>query len=51
MEEHMTDYGGDNDKRILKRKIANGEISEEALERYLSELPDVSACAEEMIIE
>lgn len=51
MEEHLTDCGGDSDKRILKRKIGNGEISEENLERYLAELPDLSACAEEMIVE
>jgi hypothetical protein len=51
MKEHTVDCGGDNDKRILKRKIGNGEISEENLERYLAELPDLSACAEEIIIE
>jgi hypothetical protein len=50
-EERTTDCGADNDKRILMRKILNGEISEKKLEKYLSELPDVSSCAEEIIIE
>jgi len=51
MEKYLTDCEGDYDKRILVRKILNGEISEEKLERYLSELPDVSSCAEEIMIE
>jgi hypothetical protein len=51
MEEHLTDCKSDNDKRILMRKILNGEISEEKLEMYLAELPDVSSCAEEITIE
>jgi hypothetical protein len=51
VEELTADCGGDNDKRILMRKILNGEISKKKLERYISELPDVSSCAEEVVIE
>ena len=51
MEERLTDCGGDYDKRILMRKLLSGEISEENVEMYLQELPDVSSCAEEMVVE
>jgi hypothetical protein len=51
MEQHMADCEGDYDKRILMRKVLNGEISEEKLKTYLAELPDVSSCAEEITIE
>jgi hypothetical protein len=51
MEERLTGCGGDYDKRILTRKLLNGEISEENVEMYLQKLPDVSSCAEEMVVE
>jgi len=51
MEKRAVDCSDDNDKRILTRKILSGEISEEKLKKYLSELPDVSECAEEIIVE
>jgi hypothetical protein len=51
MAEHPADCGGDYDKRILTRKLLSGEISEENVERYLQELPDVSSCAEMMVVE
>jgi len=51
MDKRKVDCGGDNDKRILMRKLISGELSEEKLEKYLSELPDVSSCADEIIIE
>jgi hypothetical protein len=51
MEEHSADCGGDYDKRILTRKLLNGEISEEKVKIYLAELPDVSSCAEEIVVE
>lgn len=51
MEEHKADCGGDTDKRILMRKILSGELSEDKLKKYLSQLPDVSSCAEEIVIE
>lgn len=51
MEQHRADCESDYDKRMLMRKLLNGEMSEEKLERYLAELPDVSSCAEEITIE
>ncbi len=51
MEERPADCGGDYDKRILMRKLISGEISEEKVKKYLEELPDVSSCAEEIIVE
>lgn len=51
MAEHPADCGGDYDKRVLMRKLLNGEISEESMEKYLQDLPDVSSRAEEMVVE
>jgi hypothetical protein len=51
MEQRRADCESDYDKRILMRKLLNREMSEEKLEKYLAELPDVSSCAEEITIE
>jgi len=51
MKKIQPEFEGDNDKRMLIRKLYNGEISKEKFDRYLAELPDVSACAEEVVIE
>lgn len=51
MEERMSDCEVDYDRRILARKIFKGEISEENMKKYLAELPDLSTCSEEMVIE
>ena len=53
MEEHMIDCEEDfdYDRRILMRKLSAGLISEENVKKYFAELPDLSSCAEEMIIE
>ncbi|MFB3925895.1 MAG: hypothetical protein ACE14T_07550 [Syntrophales bacterium] len=44
-------YKGEIDKRIIEKKILGGEISDEELNKYLAELPDMSDHAEEIIIE
>ena len=51
MEESKFGCEGETDKRILTRMLLDGEITEEHLQAYLSELPDVSSCADEIIIE
>ncbi|MBN1364994.1 MAG: hypothetical protein JW976_09345 [Syntrophaceae bacterium] len=40
-----------NDRRILSRKLLQGEISEKDIEALLKKLPDVSENAEEVTIE
>jgi hypothetical protein len=51
MEEKKFGYEGETDKRILMRMLLEGEITEEHLQAYLAELPDLSSSADEMIIE
>jgi hypothetical protein len=51
MEENLPECAGDYDKRIIMRKLYSGEITEEKLQIYLAELPDVSSCAEEVLVE
>jgi hypothetical protein len=51
MEEKKYGYEGETDKRILMRMLLEGEITEEHLQAYLAELPDLSSSADEMIIE
>jgi hypothetical protein len=51
MEEKKYGYEGETDKRILKRMLLEGEITEEHLQAYLAELPDLSSSADEIIIE
>lgn len=51
MEENKFDCEGETDKRILMRMLLEGEITEEHLQAYLAELPDVASCADEIIIE
>ena len=50
-EEKKIGCEGETDKRILMKKLLDGEITEEHLKSYLKELPDVSSCADEIIIE
>ena len=40
-----------NDKRILTRKLMQGEISEKDLQAILKKLPDVSENAEEVTLD
>ncbi|MCE5212244.1 MAG: hypothetical protein LLG40_11880 [Deltaproteobacteria bacterium] len=40
-----------NDKRILSRKLSQGEISEKDLQIILKKLPDVAENAEEVTLE
>jgi hypothetical protein len=40
-----------NDKRILSRKLLQGEISEKDLQAILKKLPDVSENAEEVTLD
>ncbi|MEN6321492.1 MAG: hypothetical protein ABFD82_22435 [Syntrophaceae bacterium] len=51
MEEKQCGYEGETDKRILTKMLLDGEITEEHLQAYLEELPDVSSCADEIFIE
>jgi hypothetical protein len=51
MEDRFAGCDGETDKRILNKKLLNGEITEENLQAYLAELPDVSSCADEIIVE
>jgi hypothetical protein len=51
MEEKKYGYEGETDKRILMRMLLEGEITEEHLQAYLAELPDLSSSADEIIIE
>lgn len=51
MEEKYAGCEGEVDKRIITKKLLDGEISEEKLQAYLSSLPDVSSCAEEISLE
>lgn len=39
-----------HDKRIIERKIRQGEMNAEELQKYLQDLPDVSLNAEEMSV-
>jgi len=43
-------YAGNPDKRIIQKRILNGEITEDNLKDYFNSLPDVSYNAEEMAI-
>lgn len=40
-----------NDKRILSRKLMQGEISEKDLQSLLKKLPDVADNAEEVVLD
>jgi hypothetical protein len=51
MEKKQCGYEGETDKRILARRLLDGEITDEHLKAYLAELPDVSSCADEIILE
>lgn len=44
-------YDGDLDKRIIEKKLSEGNITEKNLEKYLAGLPDASDNAEEVITE
>ncbi|MDQ5984490.1 MAG: hypothetical protein CSYNP_00185 [Syntrophus sp. SKADARSKE-3] len=50
MNKKQVQYTGNPDKRIIQRRILNGEITEENLKDYFNSLPDVSYNAEEMSI-
>jgi hypothetical protein len=43
-------YEGNPDKRIIQKRILNGEITEENLKDYLGSLPDLSYNAEEIAV-
>jgi hypothetical protein len=51
MKEKRSGCKGETDKRIIGRMLREGEIKEKDLQAYLKELPDVSACADEIEIE
>jgi len=51
MEKKQFNCDGETDKRILTKMLLEGEITEEHLQTYLAELPDVSSCADEIIVE
>ena len=51
MEKKQSSCEGETDRRIIKKKLLDGEITEEHLKIYLEKLPDVSSCADEITIE
>lgn len=51
MEEKKFGCEGETDKRILTKMLLDGAITEERLQAYLAELPDVASCADEITIE
>ena len=51
MEKKQLSCDGVTDKRILTKMLLDGEITEEHLQVYLAKLPDVSSCADEIIVE
>jgi len=51
MKEKRSGCEGETDKRILRRMLLEGEITEKDLQSYLKEIPDVSSCADEIEIE
>ncbi len=51
MEEKQLSCQGETDKRILARMLFHGEITEEKLQAYLAKIPDVSSCADEIMVE
>jgi hypothetical protein len=51
MKRKHTQYDGDLDKRVIEKKLIEGEISEKDLEEYLAQLPDLSDNAEEIIVD
>ena len=51
MEKKQPICEGETDRRIITKKLLDGEITEEHLQAYLEKLPDVSSCADEITIE
>lgn len=51
MEEKQIGCDGETDKRILTKRLLDGEITEEHLQAYLKDLPDVASSADEIIVE
>ena len=51
MEKRESGCRGETDRRIITKMLLDGEITEELLKKYLADLPDVSSCAEEIVIE
>jgi len=43
-------FEGNPDKRIIQRRILNGEITEEHMKDYFNSLPDVSDNAEKTTV-
>jgi len=51
MEKKQFSCEGETDKRIITKMLLDGEITEDNLQAYLAKLPDVSSCADEIIVE
>lgn len=51
MEKKQFSCEGETDKRIITKMLLDGEITEDNLQAYLEKLPDVSSCADEIIVE
>lgn len=50
MNKKQTQYEGNPDKRIIQRRILTGDIKEEDLQGYLTNLPDAAENAEEITV-
>jgi hypothetical protein len=51
MSKKVTAESLSNDKRIISRKLLQGEISEKDIQALLKKLPDVSENAEEVTLD
>ena len=51
MVKEQTGIKGDMDRRIIDRKLMHCQITDKELKKYLTKLPDLSANAEQVIIE
>jgi hypothetical protein len=51
MVKDQTGIRGDTDRRIIDRKLMHCQITDKELKKYLTKLPDLSANAEQVIIE
>lgn len=51
MVKEQTGIKGETDRRIIDRKLLLCQITDKELKKYLTKLPDLSANAEQVIIE
>mgnify|MGYP001585802838 CR=1 FL=1 len=51
MAKEQTGIREERDRRIIERKLLRCQMTEKELKKYLTKLPDVSANAEQVVIE